>query len=534
MFGKVKKVVLFAGFAFLLTVLVYLPSVRYDFITYDDLVYVLQNEHMHQGLTWQDVQWAFTSRTYASNWHPLTWLSMMADVSLGQGKRLSPEAWMQTGNCISKIMHAHNVLLHATNAALLFVVAFLLCKGRLDEKWLLVFVLLWSLHPLRTEVVCWASERKEVLCVFFMLLSILSYLKNRFWTSLGCCILAMLAKPVAVTLPVVLFAYDFAICGRRRLGRMVPFFLASAITSLMTIGAQTVAIDCGTAQGSASRLNSMFGAPIVYLRQTFWPAGLSAVYAAKSSPDWILIGLGIILVTILTLVVRTWFRKRFLGNGKETEILDILVFAIAWVYIGLTPMLGIVKVGWQEHSDRYTYWIGCGACVGVTMLLAAKGVKWWRTLVAWVETIDGRPVDVHRAKNIVFISICCIVGGLAILTYQRMPVWSGPVPFLRDSIQKSWSLDFASVMSKTFRNYGPEYVNEAEYWLRQCATKKPGAEADIVLAEFLIWKGADGEAEMLLEGALRTDPHQKAANGLMKRLRDRKTGAGTTTPHPSD
>ena len=520
---KIKSKAWYAILVFLLTAVVYLPSVRYDFVTYDDLVYVLQNERMHRGLTLPNVKWAVTSRTYASNWHPLAWISLMADVSLGRGDRISPEAWMQTGNRISYVMHAHNVVLHAANATLLFWIAAILCGGRLKARWLLAFVLAWSLHPLRTEAVCWVSERKEVLCVFFMLLSLLCYLKDRYWISLSCGILAMLAKPVAVTLPVVLLAYDVALCHRSRLLRIVPFFAASAVTSLMTMGAQTVAIACGSAQGTASRLTSIFGAPIIYLWQTFWPEGLSAVYAVKSPPSLILIGMGIVLVATLLLLGALWLRRRLGSKDDASPIWDILVFAIAWVYFGLIPMLGIVKVGWQEHSDRYTYWVGCGASACLALLLSAKGRSWARAAIGWIESVDRHPFDVAKARRIVFVTFCCLIGLLALLTLRRMPVWSGPVPFLRDSIQKSWSLDFAAVMSKTFRNYGPEYAAEAEYWLRKCATKHPGAEANIVLAEFLLWKGSYDEAEMLLGEVLDVDPRQKTAHEMMTRLRARKT-----------
>lgn len=519
--AKIKKDVWYAVLAFLLTALVYLPSIRYDFITYDDLVYVLENEHMRQGLTLSNVKWALASRTYASNWHPLAWISMMADVSLGQGCRLSPEAWMQTGNRISYIMHAHNVILHAANAALLLLIVSCLCKGRLKSSWQLAFVLIWSLHPLRTEAVCWVSERKEVLCVLFMLVSVMCYFKDRYWCSFLCGILAALAKPVAVTLPVVLLAYDIVLCGKRRMIRMIPFFIVSAFTCMMTIGAQTVAIECGTAQGTVSRLSSIFGAPIIYLCQTLWPTGLSAVYAVRSPPDLIPIGMGVALVAALILILCQWSWRFICDEGKGSPVLNILVFAIAWVYVGLMPMLGIVKVGWQEHSDRYTYWIGCGASACLALLLAAKGEGWVKKTIAWVESVDHLPFDRAKARRAIFASACCLVGLLATLTFLRMPVWSGPIPFLRDSIQKSWSLDFASVMSKTFRNYGPEYVAEAEHWLRKCATKHTGVEANVILAEFLIWKGSDDEAMLLLEEVLQTDPNQKAANEMMAKLRGR-------------
>ena len=127
---------------FAVTLAVYLPSASYEFVDYDDTDYVLKNEHMRDGLTGANIAWAWTSRGYADNWHPLTWMSLMADVCVL--KTCSSERWgtwdfdRGTGDAwfskLSHLMHFHNVLLHAANAALLFLLIVLLARRAGKEE----------------------------------------------------------------------------------------------------------------------------------------------------------------------------------------------------------------------------------------------------------------------------------------------------------------------------------------------------------------------------------------------------------------
>ena len=225
----------FAVFAAVL--LTYLPSVRYEFVSYDDYEYVYQNPNVLGGLSRENLAWAVKSCGYANNWHPLTWVSLQADASLLPGKlSVSPSGIPDKSFApLSSVMHAHNVVLHAANATLLFLLVVLMMR-RLDSETnaalpvIALFALLWALHPLRTEVVCWVSERKELLSVFFMLLTMIAYLKGgekgrmrtgEYVFSLFAFAFALLAKPVAVTLPAVLFAWDCAM-AKKGLGRSLP------------------------------------------------------------------------------------------------------------------------------------------------------------------------------------------------------------------------------------------------------------------------------------------------------------------------
>ena len=141
------------------TVALYWPVTRHPFITLDDQQYVTQNSHVQSGLTWGGVKWAF-SNFEAANWHPLTWLSHQLDCEL---------FGLNAGG-----HHLMNVLLHAANALLVFG----LLRGATGAVWRSAIVAaLFAWHPLRVESVAWAAERKDVLCAFFFLLSLMAYVR---------------------------------------------------------------------------------------------------------------------------------------------------------------------------------------------------------------------------------------------------------------------------------------------------------------------------------------------------------------------
>src|SRR5262249_4863201 len=180
------------------SLLVYLPVLRNGFIDLDDPAYVTQNDHVRNGVSWKNVLWALTS-TEAANWHPLTWLSHMLDCQIFG---LNP-----TGH------HAGNVILHAVNATLLFV----LLLSATQLLWRSFFVAaLFAVHPLNVETVAWVSERKSLLCMLFSLLCVAFYARfarYRRWRTylpvVVCFGLALLSKPMAVTLPILLLLLDY-------------------------------------------------------------------------------------------------------------------------------------------------------------------------------------------------------------------------------------------------------------------------------------------------------------------------------------
>src|SRR5208283_5952142 len=182
----------------LLTLAFYNPIVRNGFTNFDDDVYILNNPHVRAGLTWDTARWAFTTFD-AGNWHPLTWLSHALDCQLF---KLNPSGH-----------HYINVLLHAMNAVLLF----LLLAGATGFTWPSFMVGAWfALHPVNVESVAWAAERKNVLSMFFFLLALHAYgwyvrraSVRRYAVVVSLFALGLMAKPEIITLPFVLLLWDY-------------------------------------------------------------------------------------------------------------------------------------------------------------------------------------------------------------------------------------------------------------------------------------------------------------------------------------
>src|SRR6266404_5694379 len=141
------------------TLLCYWPVTGHSFVSFDDRQYIVENAHVNSGFTWPGLAWAFRTG-YASNWHPLTWISHMAECHL---YGLDPRGH-----------HLTNLLFHMANTLLLF----LLLKqmtGILGRSAFVAAAFAW--HPLHVESVAWASERKDVLSTFFFLLTLMAYVR---------------------------------------------------------------------------------------------------------------------------------------------------------------------------------------------------------------------------------------------------------------------------------------------------------------------------------------------------------------------
>src|SRR5437667_390898 len=220
-----------AGVVALATVVVFVPVLRHGFVNYDDPEYVTENVHVRAGLSWAGVPWAFTA-PHAANWHPLTWLSHMLDA---QVFGLAPAGH-----------HATSVRLHATSAALLFEVL----AGMTGTAWRSAFVAaVFALHPLRVESVPWGSERKDVLAGFFWIRALAAYARYArrrgaadYVLVVAAFVLGLLAKPMVVTLPVVLLLLD--VWPLRRpwsialVWEKLPLVLLAAAASALTVVAQ--------------------------------------------------------------------------------------------------------------------------------------------------------------------------------------------------------------------------------------------------------------------------------------------------------
>ena len=238
-----------------LTLIAYWPTFSNGFLNYDDPGYVVNNPHLQPGVTWTNVTWAVRAN-YMANWHPLTWISHMVDV---QFFKLWPAGH-----------HGSSLLLHGINVVLLF---FLLrvATGYLWRSF--IVAALFAVHPLNVECVAWVSERKSLLCTFFMLLTLFAYGwyarkpgASRYLLVAIFFALGLAAKPMIVTLPFALLLLDYWPLNRlpipdnaaaradffRKLGVLVaekiPLLLLTGASAWITVIAQGRANAIATSQ----------------------------------------------------------------------------------------------------------------------------------------------------------------------------------------------------------------------------------------------------------------------------------------------
>jgi Flp pilus assembly protein TadD len=347
------------------------PALRCGFVRYDDPDYVTLNKNVQHGLNWQSIKWAFTAVS-AANWHPLTWVSHILDY---QVYGLKPAGH-----------HMTNLLLHLANAVLLF----LLLNGLTDALWRSAFVAaMFALHHLRVESVVWISERKDVLSTFFWLLTVAAYVRYAdkcgvrhaeckvfYALSLLLFALALMAKPMVVTLPFVLLLLDYWPLGRLQFGpkfswrpavEKIPFFLLAAGDSAATFLVQN---HFGVVTTLARlplgvRLANIPVAYMRYLSKNFWPAGLAIFYPYHALGVLEVAGAVGALLAVSVLVVWRLRAQPYLAVGWF------------WFLGMLVPAIGLVQVSTQAMADRYSYLPSVGLWI-----MVAWGVRDW---------IGGRP-----------------------------------------------------------------------------------------------------------------------------------------------
>ena len=339
---------------FLCTLLLYLPSLRNDFINFDDPGYITDNPHVLTGLTAGNSIWAFTT-FWQCNWHPLTWLSHQFDCQLFAGRPAGP--------------HFVSALFHAANAMLLFF--FLL--GATDRRWpSTICAALFAWHPLRVESVAWAAERKDVLCAFFFFLTLLCYVRYarrsrapRLAAAIAFYALGLMAKPMIVTLPCLLVLLDF--WPLRRWSKLtrprilvlclekIPFLVMAIASSIVTYEAQKTG-GAVMEEGFAFplRIANACVSYARYLREIFLPINLAVFYPLPSRwPVWGIASSGILLTVVTAIAVWQTRRRPFLIVGW------------LWFCGMLVPAIGLVQVGSQSIGDRYTYLPSIGISIAI-------------------------------------------------------------------------------------------------------------------------------------------------------------------------
>jgi tetratricopeptide (TPR) repeat protein len=354
----------------MLTLLAFTASLDNGFV-WDDIQYVAENQRI-RSLNFHALAGMCTTY-YQSNWHPLTWISHAVDYHLFG---LNPSGH-----------HLSSIILHALNCVLVFFLVIKLVVVVEDRKTdgrqpmpshvliadcLLsgvVTALLFSLHPLRVESVAWVAERKDLLCAFFFLCSVLSYLNchaspsaanRRGW--FACCaaffLLALASKPMAVTLPCVLLLLDVYPLARFRMSRegkgsilleKTPLFFVSIVSIFVTIAAQNYGSTIRTLEQmpADARILNALASLLFYVEKTVVPINLVPLYPFPKQSHWLDVHqVGAFLFVAAVTGLSLWMAKK--GNY-------LLLVAWACYVITLSPVLGIIQVGGQAAADRYTY-----------------------------------------------------------------------------------------------------------------------------------------------------------------------------------
>jgi tetratricopeptide (TPR) repeat protein len=405
----------------IITLITYLQVSRFEFVAYDDDSYVYQNPHIRGGLGLAGVKWAFET-FHSANWHPLTWVSHMMDVELfglDAGKH-----------------HLVNLIIHILNTLLVFI-TFNRMTGRTWENAFIAAC--FALHPLHVESVAWVSERKDLLCCLFWMLTLLAYSRytenedpKRYAVCLLTFSLSLMSKPMSVSLPFILLLLDYWPLRRMVFAKpehekdsrnppgapgtpmtlvleKIPFFMLSLLSCIVTLLAQSKsgAVQTLDSISFSHRIYNAIAAYTQYLYKTFWPFNLQVIYPLS---DHFQIR-GIILSVVFLIVILAfsiYFRRRN----------PYLLVGLLWYLGTLIPVSGLVQVGLQAMADRYTYipMIGvilavsygisdclrnsarhrvaitilCSAFIIFIAVLSFKQIQYWRN----TESLFGYAIDV--------------------------------------------------------------------------------------------------------------------------------------------
>lgn len=397
-------------FIILATIAAYWQLKGNGFVNFDDDIYITGNSDLQKGLTGESIKWAFSFSNKTSYWHPVTWLSLMTDYELFG---LNPTGY-----------HLVNLLLHITNAVLLFLIF-----NRMTAKlWASAFVAaLFALHPLNVESVAWAVERKTVLSSLFWMLSILAYLRyvtrpdiTRYALLFICMTVGLMAKTMLVSLPAVFLLLDFWPLGRisgmktdatcRNAAQHTFFRLVLEKSPLLLLSISFVAISIfslkedGTTISSvpasfANKVANALVSYVSYIGKMLWPAGLGVYYPLQSSyPLWQVGGATVILAAISAVAIMNIKKRPWILMGW------------CW-YLGIMfPVIGFVRDGlWPAMADRFAYL----PLIGLFVIIVWSGEE---LAIRW-----------PGYKKLLCATTCTAIILLTIRTHTQTAVWKDSV-----------------------------------------------------------------------------------------------------------
>jgi len=483
---------LVAGFLGLLTFLVFLPAVSYDFVNWDDDCYVYDNPLVLGGLSPAGVQRAFTDVVFY-NWAPLTILSYQLDATL-----FGKEPWG---------FHLTNVLGHAVAVSVLYVALERMTgfPGRSAAT-----TLLFALHPLRVESVAWIAERKDVLSVLFLVLALLAYdwycRRPGMWRYslvFAAMLASLLSKATAVTLPGLLLLLDVWPLGRLsvpEIGRPVrgdgapslypsrpwgkvlieklPLLGLAIIFAVVTLRTQQKAIQTEIDMPFwMARLPNALCATTWYIANTFWPSGLYPAYrhtGVDGRPLWLVLGCAAACAGLAGIAAVTARR------------LPAVTIGIVWFALSLLPVLGLVaQQGFQAYADRFTY----APHVGLLVAIVWGG---------WEVADRMRCSPCLIASAVALAAIAC-----AVRCESQLPIWQNSESLWNHSLALDPRSPVAHYnLGRSLEDHG-QTDSAAMHYAQALAVDPAWLPARNNLAAILIERGEIKEARPHVERAVR-------------------------------
>ena len=363
------------------------------------------------------IPWALTSY-YASNWHPLTWISHALDSS---SSSTNPAG-----------MHDENVVLHMINVVLLFWV---LWKATGYAGRSLMVAALFALHPINVESVAWIAERKTMLSMLFFLLALGAYRwyacrprVGRYIVVALLFVLGLMSKPQMITLPFVLLLWDYWPLRRLRLGteqsasgpetdiptrsvyalvkEKIPLFVICLVDSYLTMKAQRVGHPQYWPYTFPVRLENAIVSYARYVQKMFWPSGLAPMYPhpGNSIKLW-QVSLALVFLLAVTALVAVCWRRRYLTVGW------------LWFLGTMVPMVGLMQVGRQSMADRYAY----VPLLGLFIMLCWGVADWAQA--------RHLPAALLPAVSVT------VLATLAVLTYRQVGYWANDLTIWSHTVQ---------------------------------------------------------------------------------------------------
>lgn len=403
-------------FIVFITFITFKQGLNAELLTYDTYGYIIDNPNIKE-LSLTNLYWMFSNTEYMSNWHPLTWLVYALEYHFFG---LEPFGY-----------HVVNLVFHILNALLIFQLTIQLCllhaKYQCREitfNYSILMIasiatLLFAIHPQRVESVIWIAELKDVLCLFFSVLTLLSYLyyaqtlkKIGYVATLVFFIFALMAKAMAITLPLILILLDIYPTARANLKKYslslliekLPFLLLSCIVVFLTLHGQQQAM-AGESVSFLFRVLNSFHTIVFYFSKLLFPFSLSPFYPY---PDYANLAITVHVMPVLAVTLIS-FLSVWYAREHPYGLLAWLFFLIT-----LAPVIGIIQVGLQGAADRYTYF----ATLPCFMLLGVAIVYSWQFVSRASTVLWARAMQV-----LMIIVVSGVITGYAVLTMRYVPAW---------------------------------------------------------------------------------------------------------------